>query len=120
MKAAVVAAFAAVLSASQQVFAADSYLEAMAEKGNYGLFNLGMGVVEPIVQIVAWGIDFERADRPAIGGLIVGAVAAPAAVTGRAWEGATSLLTFPIALPGQHRDFKLCQLGCKPLTSQPQ
>jgi hypothetical protein len=113
----VVALFSAVLSTSEPVFAADSYPAAVVEKTAHGIFNVVMSPLEVLVQPIAWGIDFERAERHGTSGFLWGLMTAPAAIGGRAWEGVFDLLTFPIAAPGYQRDFRICQLTCYPVTT---
>jgi hypothetical protein len=114
----IVALFSAVLSASGPAGAADSYGAAVVEKTAHGIFNVVMSPLEVLVQPIAWALDFERDERPGTGGLLIGLMTSPAAIAGRAVEGVFSLATFPIAVPGPDREFRLCQLSCYPATRE--
>lgn len=107
---------AVILAASGTASAADSYPGAVAEKTAHGIHDILLAPFELLIQPIAWGIEYEREQRPGTGGFIAGLIASPGAVAGRVWEGVFSLVTFPIAVPGPARQFRLCYMGCQPFT----
>jgi hypothetical protein len=107
---------AVLCAASGTASASDSYLGAVAEKTAHGIHDVLLAPFEVLIQPIAWGFEYERERRPGTGGFIAGLIASPAAIGGRAWEGVFSLVTFPIAVPGPPRQFRLCYMGCRPFT----
>jgi hypothetical protein len=111
---------AVVCATSENASAADTYLGAVAEKTAHGIHDVLLAPLEVLIQPIAWGFEYEREQRPGTGGFIAGLIGAPAAIAGRAWEGVFSLVTFPIAVPGPPRQFRLCYMGCQPFTQDNQ